>query len=634
MKKFFIALLMQCFLGLGQEGFGMTSVMATVEFVHGKVTQLRPGALSASKVSLGDKVYADTSIVTGEKSFVRLRFEDQSLMSVGPATMAVVESQRTKSEHKDSKVVSLLKGKIRTMVNKEEKLVVDDNKKEYPKFIVKTRTAAMGVRGTDFQAFYMPESNQTSLVTYDGSVAMAKVDEAKIRQQMQKKAKKEVIVTRDNQVEVRQGDELGTLNEAELMKSTFDQKNVIEVKAGQYSSSVEKLNAISLPVKISPVQLQALKKNFDMASSDSKSVKAMDTDKVSDVHSANVFQAETETPPGGVLDVDKGLFAPKSGGFINMDTGLYIAPNKDAEFDIKKGVFIPKDFKGSIDSETGDYVPPKGIVLDAAKGFVPELKKDGVQLAMVTELNRNISHDVILGNPYESVSEYFVRPSSKEVFVKDSIELSFGAVSQNMNVSNVVGGANADLDSKSGNKFLFNWYLASGTAFQPFMSMGLTKVDYTGVKKGGDPAQESSNLLEIAAGIRYYLKPTWNIKLYGRTEQTQVLKISGGSRTIERVALIKMSAIAEGLLFENRRFNFLMNMGGTLNPAKKKGNLEVDMGASLVINPIARYWFSALSYVDGGLEFEYAKRSASAPGYEADLSHTTNRLYLNFGHMF
>jgi hypothetical protein len=635
MKKIFTVIFLQALLGLNQQGFGMTSVMATVDLVHGKVTQLRPGALSASKLSTGDKVYADTSIVTADKSFVRLKFEDSSLMSIGPASMAVVGSERNRNTEKadnKSKVISLLKGKVRTMVTKEEKLIESDKKTD-PKFIVRTRTAAMGVRGTDFQAFYMPESHQTSLVTYDGNVSMAKVDENKIREMHQKKVAKEVVVTKDNQVEVVQSNEKVNLDEAQLTQSAFDQANVVEVKAGQYSSSVERLNSVALPVKISPVQLQALKGNFDMVDSDQKKAQAMDSDKLAAIDSVTVSQAETSTPPGGVLDVEKGLYAPKSGGFVDLNTGLYIAPGKDAEYDIKKGVFIAKDIPGSIDSVTGDYVPPKGIALDAAKGFVPDLK-NGTQVAMVTELNRNISHDVILGNPYETISETFIRPTSKEFFVKDSLEFSYGAISQNMNVSNVTGGAAADFDSKSGSKFLLNWYLASGTAFQPFMSLGFSTIDYTGLKKGGDPEQESTHLFDISAGIRYYLKPTWNIKLFGRTEQTQVLKISGSTRTIERVALIKLSAIGEGLLYEKRRFNFLLNAGGTINPSKKKANLEVENGFSIIVNPIARYWFSSYSYVDAGIDFETAKRSVSAPGYKADLSHTTNRIYLNLGHLF
>src|SRR5690606_13003721 len=65
-------------------------------------------------------------------------------------------------------LVSLLKGKMRSQI-------VPDNTNN-DKYIIRTRTAAMGVRGTDFQSTFNPENRATSLVTFKGQVAMARLD--------------------------------------------------------------------------------------------------------------------------------------------------------------------------------------------------------------------------------------------------------------------------------------------------------------------------------------------------------------------------------------------------------------------------------------------------------------------------
>ena len=57
---------------------------AKVILVRGKVTQLAPGELIARKVSKGEELKVDTSILTEKGSFVRLNLKDGSVLSLGP----------------------------------------------------------------------------------------------------------------------------------------------------------------------------------------------------------------------------------------------------------------------------------------------------------------------------------------------------------------------------------------------------------------------------------------------------------------------------------------------------------------------------------------------------------------------
>src|SRR5690606_21427153 len=127
---------------------------AKVIRLRGYATQLSPGAKNARVVELGQKVFEDTSILTKEKSLVVLEFSDGARMTIGPDSKVVV----TKVRDDGPGLVSLLKGKMRSQI-------VPDNTNN-DKYIIRTRTAAMGVRGTDFQSTFNPENRATSLVTF------------------------------------------------------------------------------------------------------------------------------------------------------------------------------------------------------------------------------------------------------------------------------------------------------------------------------------------------------------------------------------------------------------------------------------------------------------------------------------
>jgi hypothetical protein len=136
--------------------------------VKGKVSALYPHTLKAVYLKKGDVLPEDTSILTKSRSFVKLKYEDGSTVSLGPKSKIVIAKSITK---KKAGVLSLLTGQIRAKVKKEK---TADNK-----LILKTRTAALGVRGTDFLVVFNEENNAVSLVTFEGEVAVVKVVESK-----------------------------------------------------------------------------------------------------------------------------------------------------------------------------------------------------------------------------------------------------------------------------------------------------------------------------------------------------------------------------------------------------------------------------------------------------------------------
>src|SRR5690554_3036828 len=109
------------------------SQTAKVLMARGEVTKLLPGAHSARPVKTGDVLPEDTSVLTGDRSIVRLRFADNSTMNLGPKSKVVI----AKMPERQANMVNLLTRSVKAEVDKADE---GDNKN---KMIVKTRSAVM-----------------------------------------------------------------------------------------------------------------------------------------------------------------------------------------------------------------------------------------------------------------------------------------------------------------------------------------------------------------------------------------------------------------------------------------------------------------------------------------------------------
>ena len=139
--------------------------VAMVKLVRGDVDVLTLGKTTPLKVD--DWVENGSVIKTHEKSFVKLIFVDKSQMNVGPNSEMKIES----FSGKDSGVIDLVKGKIRSQVTKDYLQI----NKDKSKLFIKTQNAVMGVRGTDF----MISTNgiNTSTVLFEGEIVYNKLEQ-------------------------------------------------------------------------------------------------------------------------------------------------------------------------------------------------------------------------------------------------------------------------------------------------------------------------------------------------------------------------------------------------------------------------------------------------------------------------
>ena len=168
-----------------------------------------------------EKVNPGTTVITGARSFVRLLFVDSTQLNVGPDTTMKIEATKPG----EASLVDLVGGQIRAKVTKDPLLNHDASAPVKEKMVVKTKTAAMGIRGTDFNVSFNQQNNITALITFEGNVAMAKM--------------------------------AGPT--ASPMAALHQDQGVQSVGAGQFSGVQPDQPQASIPVKISPSQLETLK---------------------------------------------------------------------------------------------------------------------------------------------------------------------------------------------------------------------------------------------------------------------------------------------------------------------------------------------------------------------------------------
>tara|TARA_R110002072_G_scaffold64203_2_gene159305 strand:+ start:149254 stop:150543 length:1290 start_codon:yes stop_codon:yes gene_type:complete len=346
--------------------------VAKVVIIRGSVTSELKGI--KKKLKKGDWVKQGTTVRTSKKSFVKFLFVDKSQMNLGPESEMSIKT----FEKDEAGIINLIKGKVRAKVSKN---YMDINKKK-SKLFIKTKNAAMGVRGTELQVIYNDKMNTTSLLTFEGAVAMAKIENA-IRNNSQ--GRLDEILSSDRAVIVREGEFSGTKPSSER---------------------------VSPPVKISPTQLEVLKGNEESVMQQDKNKKGKSTtkskvvrsvvpkgmdpkllgsqkvdmksemgkvlgDKVSSsiVKQANIEMAQKKEAyasfgSGNESQVTAEQMGLRPGGVVDMASGLYINPSEKSYYDPNSGVYVMGAQDGTFDMGSGEFVVAEGKTVDSDGNIV------------------------------------------------------------------------------------------------------------------------------------------------------------------------------------------------------------------------------------------------------------------------
>lgn len=303
------------------------------------------GGAPARPLRVGETVQEGAFLSTSSDGYLQVTLSDRSVLSLGPNSNIKLEPVRAQAVP----AITMLRGQLKTAVPPAPL-------PSRVRLLIRTRSAVMGVRGTEFQVLYNATNEVTSVVTFEGSVAMTK--------------------------------NTGANAESLLTASAFQASagqassgaDVVLVTPGNFSTLSLQATLPTIPQKISPLQLESLRRDRTTAVvAPSRGVlflppgldaRAASTQPLKDAPG----HAETlgGPPPEGFIDKKTGATAPAAGGYLDLKTALYIPPPPGSAFDAQTGVFIPPASFGSLDSKSGDYIPPSGFTLDPKKGFVPD----------------------------------------------------------------------------------------------------------------------------------------------------------------------------------------------------------------------------------------------------------------------
>ena len=316
------------------------SKIAVVKILRGEVTLLTLG--KSKQLSVDEWVENGGVVKTAEKSFVKLIFIDKSQMNIGPNSEMKIES----FTGKDSGVIDLVKGKIRSQVSKDYLQMKD---KEKSKLFIKTKNAVMGVRGTDF--LISTNGKSTSTVLFEGEIAFNKLDN---RNELSTQKLEEIV---DRGVRMYPG-EFSVVDPSRTMPTVPALMNI------QQRERLERNQEMNKDRTPSSAQAEEVTKTVvppglsGSVVSNTPEVLNKELGQVSNQDTAMIEQRASSTDPEGYVKGE--TVKPANGSFVHLDSGVIIPPGPDSVLDKNSNTYIPGSESGRVASD-GTYIPPKNI---------------------------------------------------------------------------------------------------------------------------------------------------------------------------------------------------------------------------------------------------------------------------------
>lgn len=329
--------------------------VAIVKMLRGKVQVISADGVS-KELAKGDWITEGSVIKTQARSFCKLSFIDKSSMNIGPKSEMKIE----KFSKTEAGVINVISGKIRSKVTKDY-LKMDKGKS---KVFIKSKSAVMGVRGTEYMFSANRKNGAATAVLFEGEVVFNRLEK-------------------------------GTNN--------TDLESVVssgrKIKPGQFSVVSNKFDRPTVPAKMNKLQFTALEKNTSMGdtkkasqSQIQKSVvppglsgaivsgngEGLKKDLLANIVKnvdANMSGPSPEKLKNSMGYVDGRDVKPADGTIIHIESGTMISPGSDSKFDQNTNEWVSTSI-GNVDDK-GNYVPPEGYRITEDGDLLKEDKNSG-----------------------------------------------------------------------------------------------------------------------------------------------------------------------------------------------------------------------------------------------------------------
>ena len=166
-RAFFLVVFVILAFQVGPLTDAQADVVGRLTQVEGRVDILRGGQLPATPVKVDDGVQTGDVLRTKSLSKAQITFMDNSTLTISPESRVGIEAYMFDSaQNKRNAVVQLFQGLAHVVVSKVFKSAEPD-------FVVKTQTAIMGVRGTDFGVRLHPNSSE--ILNFEGRLQVGNI---------------------------------------------------------------------------------------------------------------------------------------------------------------------------------------------------------------------------------------------------------------------------------------------------------------------------------------------------------------------------------------------------------------------------------------------------------------------------
>jgi len=365
-----------------------------------------------SSLQVGDKIIAPGILTTLEKSLVVIQGSDGTI-TLGPNSKIYLG---TKNNNKPV-YLQLLKGVVRGQI------AGKDNNKY--KLYLKTRSASLGVRGTDFVVVYNDKNHITSNLTLNGKVAFFKKKDKHILESLREDFDK-TSESRNDEVDI-------NVIEDELA----DYKTVI-IDQGKFSGAYPTYDLPLSPTFISAKQAEILSADRSLGSTASKNTSTIvnQTKQNFQLTNKNLIPEPAESLDeerllnGPTVTLDKNSI--RQGGLLDMNTGIYVMPPMGAKFNEKNNTYELPEQYGGIDSQTGQYQPPENIKLDPLKGFV---KIENNQEIPIDSFSKSVSN---LFDKYKNLTRVDIFADARYFYSLKTYENYYGEIKDISNAESMI----------------------------------------------------------------------------------------------------------------------------------------------------------------------------------------------------
>lgn len=486
----------------------------------------------------------------------------------------------------------------------------------------------VGVRGDDVLVMASKNSKLTSVLSFIGEARFVAVTSEAF--------KSEAILDELSFSDIERDEDNRPLIEPKKhVFSSIDEKasyilasdQAVSVMDGQYSSIIPAWGVVSKPAAINPLQFKHLLLNRQLSFTTTKSELKIVDPNIYNEKEIGVWPKIPSSGPEGRFDPKAKIFAPKSGGLVDLTSGLYSSPGTDAAFDNTGSIYLPgKLFH--LDGQSGQLVAPTGLIPSDEHGYTAKLSASrSLENAVKESFNLGVLYG-LKGPSGEKLSVIKSAPSRSELSNRQRLEFSLGLRTDSLEATRP--STTQGFDSSSKSDFRLKWISESYKKWGALAEIGYSSAEYD----SHGAQMRSKGLFSLMFGATRLLTSRFSLLAGVKLDQRHFLDIqtinNAASAQIVRATMGNFFTGVDATLFEAFSGRLKWSAAGMLNYSLSKDEelLSIDAGVGYTLRTGPWWWYKQKFSL--GLTYEYQGQSYETTGVRESIDQSFSRSVILF----